>query len=128
MSGKIVHFEIPFDDGARARAFYADAFGWSIDEMPELDYTIVSTGPVADSGMPVDAGYINGGMYQRSAEAPHPVVTIDVPSIDDALKTVESLGGKTVTGRTPVGDMGFAAYFTDTEGNVVGLWESAAPA
>ena len=128
MSGKIVHFEIPFDDGERARTFYADAFGWSIDEMPELDYTIVTTGPVADSGMPADAGYINGGMYQRSTEAPHPVVTIDVPSIDDALKTVESLGGKTVTGRTPVADMGVAAYFTDTEGNIVGLWENAAPA
>jgi predicted enzyme related to lactoylglutathione lyase len=24
-----------------------------------------------------------------------------------------------------VGDMGFAAYFTDTEGNLMGLWENA---
>ncbi len=28
-------------------------------------------------------------------------------------------------GKTPVGDMGFAAYFKDTEGNVIGLWETA---
>jgi predicted enzyme related to lactoylglutathione lyase len=27
--------------------------------------------------------------------------------------------------RQPVGDMGFAAYFRDTEGNVVGLWQTA---
>lgn len=25
----------------------------------------------------------------------------------------------------PVPDLGFTAYFTDTEGNVVGLWEDA---
>jgi hypothetical protein len=28
-------------------------------------------------------------------------------------------------GKTPVGDMGFAASCTDPEGNVVGLWETA---
>lgn len=27
--------------------------------------------------------------------------------------------------RTPVGDMGFAAYFEDSEGNLMGLWENA---
>ena len=26
MSGKVVHFEIPYDDGERARAFYGDTF------------------------------------------------------------------------------------------------------
>jgi predicted enzyme related to lactoylglutathione lyase len=31
----------------------------------------------------------------------------------------------TVSDREPVGDMGFAAYFKDTEGNLVGLWETA---
>ena len=36
--------------------------------------------------------------------------------------------GGTVSGpKEPVGEMGFAAYFTDTEGNVVGLWETAQP-
>jgi predicted enzyme related to lactoylglutathione lyase len=27
MSGKVVHFEIPFDDGDRARTFYGETFG-----------------------------------------------------------------------------------------------------
>jgi predicted enzyme related to lactoylglutathione lyase len=26
-----------------------------------------------------------------------------------------------------VGEMGFSAYFSDSEGNIVGLWESAQP-
>jgi predicted enzyme related to lactoylglutathione lyase len=38
---------------------------------------------------------------------------------------VEAAGGKAVTERMPVGDMGFAGYFTDTEGNLIGLWETA---
>ncbi|MFP5371081.1 MAG: VOC family protein, partial [Actinomycetes bacterium] len=41
MSGRVVHFEIPFDDGDRARAFYKEAFDWQLMEMPEMGYTIV---------------------------------------------------------------------------------------
>ena len=40
MNGRIVHFEIPFDDGDRARSFYGDVFGWTTQEMPEMQYTM----------------------------------------------------------------------------------------
>ncbi|MDQ3155333.1 MAG: VOC family protein [Actinomycetota bacterium] len=126
MQGRVVHFEVPFADGDRARDFYREIFGWGIDEIPDLDYTAVSTGPRGDDGMPNEPGYINGGMFDRSTASPTgPVVTIAVESIDDTLKKVTGLGGSTVDERTPVGDMGFAAYFTDTEGNLMGLWENA---
>ena len=52
MTGRIVHFEIPFDDGDRAKAFYGDVFGWQAQDMPEMQYTMVMTGPVGDNGMP----------------------------------------------------------------------------
>ncbi|MGO4202466.1 VOC family protein [Rhodococcus sp. TAF43] len=126
MSGRVVHFEVPFDDGDRARSFYKVAFGWNVTEMPELEYTGVSTGPVEDSGMPNEPGYIGGGMFRRADQDPQgPVITIDVPDIDAALAKIESLGGATVSAKQPVGEMGFAAYFRDTEGNVMGLWETA---
>ena len=66
-------------------------------------------------------------MFERSADFPStsPNLVIDVPSVDEALRKVEDAGGKTLTERMPVGDMGFTGYFTDTEGNVIGLWESA---
>jgi predicted enzyme related to lactoylglutathione lyase len=38
---------------------------------------------------------------------------------------VEKLGGSVVEPKMPVGGMGFAAYFADPDGNVVGLWENA---
>ena len=124
MSGKVVHFEVPFDDGDRARSFYKEAFGWQIMEMPEMGYTIVMTGPSDDSG-PTEAGFINGGMLSREQAATSgPVPVIDVESIEAALAKIGGLGGSTLVGKTPVGDMGFAAYFKDTEGNTVGLWET----
>lgn len=126
MSGRVVHFEVPFDDGDRARNFYRQAFGWNATEMPEMEYTGVATGPVAESGMPAEPGYIGGGMFKRSSESPTgPVITVDVPDIDAALAKIESLGGATVSAKQPVGEMGFAAYFRDTEGNVMGLWQTA---
>jgi hypothetical protein len=54
-----------------------------------------------------------------------PIVVIDVTDLDSALAKVEELGGEIVVGRTQVADMGWSAYFRDTEGNVMGLWQSA---
>ncbi len=127
MSGKVVHFEIPFDDGDRARKFYGETFGWQLMEMPDMGYTIVMTGPTDPEKGPSEPGFINGGMFARSDEFPGkgPNVVIDVPSIEEALRDVEAAGGKTAGEKMPVGDMGFAAYFTDTEGNLIGLWETA---
>ena len=128
MTGKVVHFEIPFDDGDRARSFYGDVFGWQTMLMPDMGYTIVTTGPSDPETGPTEAGFINGGMFERSDDFPGtgPTVVIDVPSIDDALQRVGAAGGTVLAGRTPVGEMGFSAYFTDPEGNLIGLWETAA--
>jgi len=122
----IVHFEIPADDPKRAGEFYTKAFGWNVMAMPEMNYTMISTTPSDENGMPTKPGAINGGMPKRGMGVEHTVVTIQVPSIEDALSRIEKLGGKKVSDKMPVGDMGFAAYFTDTEGNVVGLWQQAA--
>ncbi|MBP2320810.1 putative enzyme related to lactoylglutathione lyase [Kibdelosporangium banguiense] len=124
MSGRVVHFEIPFDDGERARAFYQDAFGWNIMAMGE-DYHLVMSGPTEQETGPTEPGFINGGMLERGSNpVTSPVLVVDVPSIDEALEKIEKLGGATVTGKTPVGDFGFSAYFKDPEGNLMGLWES----
>jgi predicted enzyme related to lactoylglutathione lyase len=54
-----------------------------------------------------------------------PVITIAVDEIDVTLERVRSSGGSTIGEKLQVGDMGFAAYFRDSEGNVMGLWQSA---
>ena len=126
MSGRVVHFEIPYDDGARARRFYGETFGWQLQEMPGMEYTLVMSGPSGDGG-PSEAGFINGGMLAREeSAAPGPVVVIDVDSIDAKVITIQETGGSVVVPKQPVGGMGFTAYVKDSEGNVLGLWETAA--
>ena len=125
MSGRVVHFEIPADDVDRAQKFYGSAFGWDINPMPEMEYTIVGTTPSNEQGMPNEAGAINGGMFERQGDLTTPVITIAVDDIDQTLATIGSLGGSTLRPKMAVGDMGFAAYFRDSEGNVMGLWQNA---
>lgn len=124
---KVVHFEIPADDVERAKKFYGSSFGWELETMPMGDgeYTSVKTTAVDEqTQMPTDPGAINGGMFQRDERLTSPVITIDVDGIDDALKQIEDAGGSTVQPRTPIPGMGAFAYFKDSEGNVVGLWET----
>jgi predicted enzyme related to lactoylglutathione lyase len=124
MSGRVVHFEIPFDDQERASSFYAEAFGWTMKALPEMRYVLASTGP-SDEGPPSEPGFINGGLLERGLPVGGPLVVVDVEDIEASLKQIETLGGTTVTAKEPVGDMGFAAYFKDSEGNLVGLWQNA---
>lgn len=122
---KVTHFEIPADDTARAKTFYEKSFGWKISSWPGSDYLLVGTTPTNDEMQATETGGINGGIGKREAPLTHPVFTIGVPDIQKALKTIEKNGGKTVQPKQPVGDMGFSAYFKDSEGNVVGLFQSA---
>ncbi|GID98640.1 VOC family protein [Amorphoplanes digitatis] len=122
---KVVHFEVPYDDADRAHAFYREAFGWQLRTMPQMGYTMVTTTPTDESGRPGETGGINGGMLARQGPITSPVITIGVEDLDESLARVEKLGGSVKLGRQPVGDMGFSAYVTDTEGNLIGLWQNA---
>jgi predicted enzyme related to lactoylglutathione lyase len=122
--GKVVHFEIPADDLSRAKKFYGNVFGWKMNEVPQMEYVMLGTTESDENGMPREPGAINGGMLKRQDPVRHPVVTIDVESIDDALAEVKKNGGQVVSEKLAVGDMGFTAYFRDSEGNVVGLWQN----
>ncbi|HXF73782.1 MAG TPA: VOC family protein [Actinomycetota bacterium] len=124
---RVVHFEIPADDLDRAKAFYGSVFGWGLEdqEMAGGTYTMARTVPTDERQMPAEPGAINGALIRRSHETPHPILTIQVDAIDDALARVEAGGGRVVTPRTEVPGVGWFAYVEDPEGNTLGLWERA---
>ena len=124
MTGRVVHFELPYDDADRANRFYKEAFNWSFQPIPEMDYTLVATTESGESG-PITPGAINGGLLARSDLFQGPLITVEVDDIEASLLTIERLGGQRVVGSQPVGDMGFSGYCRDTEGNLIGLWQSA---
>lgn len=121
---KIVHFEIPADDLERAKEFYEEVFGWHIEDVPEMDYTMLHTGPTDKKGMVKEKGFINGGMFKRNKDVKNVTITIDVDDIDESIEKIESNGGEVIKGKMDVGDMGYVAYFKDSEGNLIGLWET----
>jgi uncharacterized protein len=125
MSGEVGHFEIPADNTERARKFYSATFGWKTTEVPGMDYTMVTTGPVNKQGMPKGAGHIGGGIRKRGGNVECCVVTIMVDNIVASAKAVVKNGGKIVQEKQPIGDgsMGWTAYFKDSEGNIVGLYQ-----
>ena len=121
----VIHFEIPYDDKQRAMEFYSEAFGWHLTDMSEMDYVMAGTVETDENQMPTTPGAINGGLFQRPDEAPHPVVYVGVASVDAVLEKVASAGGKVVTPNTPIPGMGAFARISDSEGNVVGIFQNA---
>jgi uncharacterized protein len=47
------------------------------------------------------------------------------PSLDAALERVTAAGGEIIVPKSDIGENGFFAFILDTEGNRVGLHESA---
>ena len=126
---KVIFFEIPVDNADRARKFYSSAFGWKMNEIPQMHYTQIGTveaDRMGVRGTPKEPGAINGGMVERQQGLVEtPVIYIKVQSIDEAAATIEKNGGKVMKPKSPVGNFGYAAYFKDTEGNTIGLWQFA---
>ncbi len=121
---KVIHFEIPTDDVKRAQDFYKNIFGWKIVEVPGMDYYFVTTVEADQNMVPKEPGAINGGMLKRSVPGEQPIIVIQVTSIDEHLKKISNNGGKLILPKMAVGSFGFYARVADTEGNVIGLWET----
>jgi predicted enzyme related to lactoylglutathione lyase len=124
---KVVHFEIPADDLERAKKFYRETFGWQIQDWPLADgsvYAGVRTVDVDETTfLPKEPGAINGGIVKRDSVSGTPQVTVSVPSIDEHLEKVKAAGGRVLKPKTAIENMGYYAYVSDTEGNLLGLWQ-----
>ena len=57
--GRVIHFEIPADDPARATAFYRAVFGWQVSKWAgPIEYWLLTTGEEGTPG-------INGAVFLR---------------------------------------------------------------
>ena len=114
---RVVHFEIPAENAARAAEFYRATFGWKINKWEgPIDYWLAETGT---EGEPV----IDGAIYTRD-EGDQIRNVIDVESVDEAVKSIESAGGVIISPKMAVPGIGYTAYFQDTEGNILGVIEN----
>ena len=116
----IVHVEIPAANVEGAGKFYQDLFGWKIQPMPEMNYTMWEAGD----------GDEYGGFPQVSADNPagQVLVYIDSDDIEADLKKVEKLGGKVLHAKAEIPGTGWFGIFQDPTGNVLALYTSMNPA
>jgi predicted enzyme related to lactoylglutathione lyase len=108
----IVHFEIPTDDAERAKRFYQELFGWRI-EAGQGGYNLITVGEPGP----------NGGMMQRQAPGAGITVYINVESVDEYTKKLQSLGGTVIVPKMTVPTVGYFVIFQDTEGNALAIFE-----
>ena len=119
----VCHFEIPADNVKRAEKFYESAFGWNIKSMPNMGYSFLQTSETEKDGMVKKRGRINGGMLKRQDCIQSPIITVVTVDLDSSIKKIKKQGGEIVKDKFKVGDIGFSAYFKDTEGNILGIFE-----
>jgi predicted enzyme related to lactoylglutathione lyase len=117
---RVVHFEIPVQDMARARKFYTSVFGWKLENWGgPVEYWLATTGEEGTPG-------INGGLYSPEAGDPRTGVTntLDVADVDEAVAKIIANGGAVVVPKMPVPGVGWLVYFKDSEGNVSGIMQA----
>lgn len=118
-----IHFEIHADDPARAIAFYEKLLGWSFHKFEggPMPYWLITTGPDGTPG-------INGGLHPRLGPKPVPeqavigyVCTVDVDNVDAYVTRATAAGANVCVPKMPIPGVGWLAYVTDSEGNILGL-------
>jgi len=112
---RIIHFEIPSSNPARANEFYKRAFGWKIKQWGKEQYWMVTTGKDPEPG-------INGAIMPKK-DLKTTVNTLGVASVDKALKKILAAGGKVVRPKIAIPTMGWIAYCADPDGNAFGIIE-----
>jgi predicted enzyme related to lactoylglutathione lyase len=123
MDHTLIHFEIPADDVEKLKQFYEQVFGWKIIQYQgPLDYWIIQTVPTDEKGKLQRPG-VNGGMYKKPQPDIKPINYFSVESINDFLAQIEKLGGKVISPKQEIPDVGWAAAAADPEGNQFALIE-----
>ncbi len=113
-------FEIPTTNIARARKFYETIFKIEMEDMPMPQLKMVSF--PAD----MESGKANGALVQHEMYSPSDkgvVIYLNAnPKIQDVIDRIEPAGGKILIPKTQISpEIGYMAFFMDTEGNRLAL-------
>lgn len=120
-SNSLNWFEIPALDIARATKFYETIFGVTMEKMQEM-MGMKMAGFPADMGN----GKASGALVQSAQHKPSMdgcVIYLNAnPQIQPVIDRIEKAKGKVLMPKTQISpEIGYMAFFVDTEGNKVGL-------
>ncbi|PSL44332.1 hypothetical protein CLV51_106198 [Chitinophaga niastensis] len=115
-------FEIPVTDTARAKKFYETILDVQMEsqEMMGMEMTMFPYDMQSNSGK-VSGALVKGEMHKPGADGP--VIYLNAnPAIQTVVDKIEAAGGKVIMPRTLINEqIGYMAFFIDTEGNRLAL-------
>lgn len=117
-------FEIPATDIARAKHFYQVIFGIHMHEMEMMGMKMA--GFPGENG----SGKVSGALVQSENHIPSAegvILYLNAnPDMSPVLERIEQEGGHIVLPKTAISpEIGYMAFFMDTEGNKVALHSQA---
>ncbi|MFI5150788.1 MAG: VOC family protein [Bacteroidia bacterium] len=120
-SNSLNWFEIPAVDLTRAKKFYESIFAIQMMDMGEM-MGMKMAGFPAEMGN----GKASGGLAQSTMHKPSTdgaIVYLNAnPNIQNVIDRIEKSGGKVLMPKTQISpEIGFMAFFVDSEGNRIGL-------
>jgi predicted enzyme related to lactoylglutathione lyase len=118
MGNPFCHVELGTTDAAKAKAFYAAMFDWTLQDMPmgnDFTYTLIKVGEGTGGGL-------FGPPMDNKPSAWMPYVLVD--DIKASTEKARTLGASVVCEPTAVADMGWMAIFVDPTGATIGMWQS----
>jgi predicted enzyme related to lactoylglutathione lyase len=115
MSHEIVHVELAATDRKALSKFYANVFGWQVEDIDQLNYTTFKSGDG-----------LGGGFNPVSKETPQgtTLVYIATDDVTESLKAVERAGGTILVPESEIPNTGKFGLFRDPQGNMVGLYKA----
>ncbi len=119
-------FEIPVSNLERATKFYSNILGGAKFEVTEAMGTRMAFFPTDGEGMGVGGSLVQGNDYAPTKQGARVYLNAG-DDLNTVLGRIEAAGGKVVQAKTSIGEkgeMGYLAYFLDTEGNKVGLYST----
>ena len=113
-------FEISVSDLNRSKKFYETIFGieMEVQNMMGMD---MATFPYEPANGKASGALVQSQMHKPSGDGVK-IYLNGNPDLSSALSKVEKAGGKIAMQKTKISDdIGFMAFFVDTEGNTIAL-------
>lgn len=114
MANPFVHVELMTTDLAKAKAFYGKLFDWQLEEIPDMDYTLIKVGEGTGGGM----------MQSPNGEGPSTwLAYVLVDSATEATEKARTLGATICKEVTEIPGIGWFSVITDPTGATLALWQ-----
>jgi uncharacterized protein len=116
-------FEIYVQDMTRAKAFYETVFQGTLEELKNPDPNRFSDMEMWAFPMAMESVGASGALVRMAGYASGGSTMVYFSCDDCAVEVTRaaSNGGKVVQEKMSIGEFGFVAMVSDTEGNVIGL-------